>query len=389
MRNYFDEYNSNLRNGMALGQALGDGLRMRQQRERQAAIDEQNAYTQGLQNTMLENQLAAQQKQDRIKELTQDTAALFSANTPELRNALSAQLATKYKSEPMITEQLGALQGMDMQQQDAALLRQLAVLNGDINALMPKQGQAAKINGVDPNAYTPESVQAYSQTGDFRALVPRQTTSDQLKAQELTLKVAERKEAATQAEKDKETKQRAALYENENALYKVQTLLSNPDGLDSIYGKYDALKPDWALSQNAVDLKANIQTISSTLELAAAGKLKGQGTVTESERATLREVASNLKNYSMSAEQARKELLRVAPIFENELIRLDPENGLIGKLDYNAIANPPPVVSNVTQTRAKGAAPQPMTRDQRRNRRKTDNVTDNAFDDAMRKYGGN
>ncbi len=53
-------------------------------------------------------------------------------------------------------------------------------------------------------------------------------------------------------------------------------------------------------------MKADVNQFVGQLKLAAAGKMKGQGSVSDSERKTLNEAATVLSNPNISPERARK-----------------------------------------------------------------------------------
>ena len=102
--------------------------------------------------------------------------------------------------------------------------------------------------------------------------------------------------------------------EGENAIGNIDSLLDND--LDIIYGGFEWAMPDKLRKQRGKNMLARRDQVASTMSLMAAGKLKGQGTITENERKMLSDAVSFLKNQDISADQARSELERVKPIFE-------------------------------------------------------------------------
>ncbi|MCP3999402.1 MAG: hypothetical protein GY727_00610 [Gammaproteobacteria bacterium] len=76
--------------------------------------------------------------------------------------------------------------------------------------------------------------------------------------------------------------------------------------LDAIFGRGEEFYPDLLRSQSGIDLKADVNQFVGQLKLAAAGKMKGQGSVSDSERKTLNEAATVLSNPNISPERARK-----------------------------------------------------------------------------------
>jgi len=85
--------------------------------------------------------------------------------------------------------------------------------------------------------------------------------------------------------------------------------------LDSIYGRGESLYPDLFRGQQGIDLIAKRNRFVAALELAAAGKMKGQGTLSDSERKILKEGATTLSNPDISAEAAQAEIQRILPTY--------------------------------------------------------------------------
>ena len=119
---------------------------------------------------------------------------------------------------------------------------------------------------------------------------------------------------STQKKRDTARAKFLQIKEAENAISNINSLLSND--LDLIYGGAEWVLPDKLRSQKGKNMMARRDQVASTMSLMAADKLKGQGTITDPERAMLAEVASMLKNQDISAERAKAELERVKPIFE-------------------------------------------------------------------------
>lgn len=68
--------------------------------------------------------------------------------------------------------------------------------------------------------------------------------------------------------------------------------ISNSDRLNAVLGPIQSRLP--AINQGSVDLISNINQVKNILNLAAAGQLKGQGPISEGERALLEKAASGL-----------------------------------------------------------------------------------------------
>lgn len=135
-------------------------------------------------------------------------------------------------------------------------------------------------------------------------------------------------------------------------------MMNNPDkyqqlkkmGTDSIASENTSKKMtdqiDWILSRNLgpitgrmqvggwlnapahADTKAAVDNVIATLALAEAGKLKGQGQVSDAERAMLRQAATSL-NYNMSEEAFTRELSRIRDMFQSGLPSLQKTTSAI------------------------------------------------------------
>ena len=93
----------------------------------------------------------------------------------------------------------------------------------------------------------------------------------------------------------------------------------NKYDLSIIYGRGESFYPEIMRSQEGIDLLAQRNQFVSLLQLAAAGKLKGQGTVTDSERKTLKDSATVLDNLNISPQLARKAFNDAMNILEKKV----------------------------------------------------------------------
>lgn len=134
-----------------------------------------------------------------------------------------------------------------------------------------------------------------------------------IKAQ-ATQEVSAQDPGKIRAEREATQKETLILNEAQDNL-SLAKRLSNID-LDIVFGRGESLIPLVARSQEGQNLIADLDRLSGQLELAAAGKLKGQGTITDSERKTLRESVSAIRNRDISPEKAKSELIRIIPLFE-------------------------------------------------------------------------
>lgn len=147
-----------------------------------------------------------------------------------------------------------------------------------------------------------------------------------LEVEKLLQDIKDKKAKAEEKRKTAESKKATEVTEATQAVQTIDELLAGD--VDLIYGSMEYLQPDFLRSQEGKNMLAKRDQISSLLELAAAGKLKGQGGVSEGERSILKESATMLKNQSISAEQAEIELKKARDIFEGKLRR---EGAPLGK----------------------------------------------------------
>ena len=68
---------------------------------------------------------------------------------------------------------------------------------------------------------------------------------------------------------------------------------------------------------------AQITKLTAQLELAGAGKLKGQGPISQGERDLLASAVAALKNQDISSDLALKEIEAVRPTFERVINRIN------------------------------------------------------------------
>ena len=104
--------------------------------------------------------------------------------------------------------------------------------------------------------------------------------------------------------------------EANNAAGQVDALLKD-DYFANAFGKVVANTPDIAKSQESIDAIAILDQVRGLVTLESRQKLKGQGTITDSEAKTLEQSATILSNPLISDDVARKELRRIKRVFED------------------------------------------------------------------------
>jgi len=103
--------------------------------------------------------------------------------------------------------------------------------------------------------------------------------------------------------------------EADNAVDVINNLLKG-DRFSAGFGRIATATPEGFLPKETVDIKAEIAQVVNLIGLESRQKLKGQGTVSDSEASALAKSATTLANPLLSDDAARKELKRVRGIFE-------------------------------------------------------------------------
>jgi len=113
-------------------------------------------------------------------------------------------------------------------------------------------------------------------------------------------------------EKLTEVERGRIINDTEAALNNID-LLFKDDSFEQIFGSIQGVLPD--LTASARDSAARKDQLVSLLALDSRQKLKGQGTISDSEAAQLEKSATVLANDTISDKEARRELNRVQKIF--------------------------------------------------------------------------
>ena len=104
--------------------------------------------------------------------------------------------------------------------------------------------------------------------------------------------------------------------EADAAVDRIDSLLKD-DRFSKAFGKVVTTTPELLRPQDAIDAIAAVDQVRGLITLESRQKLKGQGTITDTEQKTLEQSASILSNPLISDEAARRELRRVKRIFED------------------------------------------------------------------------
>lgn len=104
--------------------------------------------------------------------------------------------------------------------------------------------------------------------------------------------------------------------EANNAITVVDSLLKD-DVFSNAFGRFNNAPPEGFRTQANIDARAQVDQIVGLITLESRNKLKGQGTISDSESKTLEKSSTILTNPLIGDNVARKELRRVQRIFED------------------------------------------------------------------------
>tara|TARA_R110002096_G_scaffold66306_1_gene161343 strand:- start:6657 stop:7925 length:1269 start_codon:yes stop_codon:yes gene_type:complete len=104
--------------------------------------------------------------------------------------------------------------------------------------------------------------------------------------------------------------------EADAAIIQIDGLLKD-DRFSQAFGKQTAVTPELLRSESVIDAVADVNQIKGLITLESRQKLKGQGTITDSEQKILAQSATVLDNPLISDERARKELRKIKRVFED------------------------------------------------------------------------
>ena len=312
---------------------IGMGLLAKGQDNR---IPYATAVMSGLQNA----QLARQGSQDReaAQAAAQRTAQIEALQMQELLQRKQRDELARAQYEKSINSMYPNLRPpmMDAGQPDprAGLLRALGpdrvpseVLEGLLGTDVRAGGEIQKPSLKD---FTAASVAKFQQSNDANDLVRRPTTElftrpdgtqelidytdpNQVRRFQVTTPqdVADREAAFKKIAKDdpEYVASVSGLLEKAKELKKAD--------LSAILGPIDSRTP--TLRESSADLEADLSLVLSNLELFDTSRLKGQGTVTDSERAVLRAATTVLTNRSISEKKAKEALGEIVSLLQRKL----------------------------------------------------------------------
>lgn len=314
-----------------IGQSILSGLAFADQRQQQEDIRKQQELARQQQFLQLDDQRKGALFKD-----ARTVNSFIKANQPEQAlNVLSNRMN--------VLEQIGG---------DTSDTREIAdfIVRGDmqgaVNLLdsvelagvqsgflqdLTTKNTKPKLGTYNPSDYTVSSWSEFAKNGD-PSILERYQSDNKDRQAELREKAQELKEEKFQLTKQKEEidlnrkkitkaeKQKDAARvkyletkDAQNSLSNINSLLEND--LDLIYGGAEWVLPDKFRSQKGKNMLARKNQVVSSLKLMAAGKLKGQGSITENERTMLAQAATTLENQDIDPSLAEEELKRIIPIY--------------------------------------------------------------------------
>jgi len=190
-----------------------------------------------------------------------------------------------------------------------------AVLTGDnrINALNKALGVEVTQTGAIEQAKSDVNISEVTTLEDISKekkldIQKKQVTLDETKAKN--------KETRDTAINTKNARRREA----DAAVVQIDSLLDD-DRFSNAFGKVVTTTPELLRRQESIDAIADVNQIKGLITLESRQKLKGQGTITDSEQKILAQSATILDNPMISDERARKELIKIKRVFEDSSYR--------------------------------------------------------------------
>ena len=333
-----------------IGQAFGDRNRQEQAMQAQQAQQKeiQEAVTSG-------DPLAVQAmmvKYPKLSESTKNAYGISNEQTGKLTGTLTAQLLNIKDPQqaadlieqaiPEIARMGGkpnnlsaAVKGLRDGTQTLDQVKGVAMLlNPDMAEEYRKTtGEKPKIGTYNPRDYTPESFKQFSTSADPGDLVrytekvvdiggvphrlvpgtensytPIKTTAEVAKSKGEIAKATSTGTAEGTAQVAAEAGQKTQAAKLDDATLVYQSL-ADAD-LSKIYGRGESFYPEFARSQEGIDLIAQKDQLLGMLKLGARGELKGQGPITEGEQKILGDAVTVLSNQNISPDLARSAIDR-------------------------------------------------------------------------------
>ena len=139
-------------------------------------------------------------------------------------------------------------------------------------------------------------------------------TAQKIESQRVTIDETKAKniEARDSAINSKNARRKEA----DDAILQIDNLLTD-DRFTNAFGKLVTTTPELLRRQISIDAIADVNQIKGLITLESRQKLKGQGTITDSEQKILAQSATVLDNPLISDDRARRELRKIKRVFED------------------------------------------------------------------------
>ena len=124
--------------------------------------------------------------------------------------------------------------------------------------------------------------------------------------------------------------------EADAAIIQIDSLLKD-DRFSQAFGKQTTVTPELLRRESVIDAVADVDQIKGLITLESRQKLKGQGTITDSEQKILAQSATVLDNPLISDERARRELRKIKRVFEDASDRNQLKRETKDRLEAEAV----------------------------------------------------
>ena len=286
---------------------------LRQQQERDARLEA--LRLQEILEKRQRNELAMQQGQQRTQAFNTAVDAQFPNLRPPMMNA----------GQP--DPRAGLLRALGPDALPAKVLEGLLADGSGKRERAPIQPPSAK-------DFTAASMKRYQESDGDASLLERLPRFETVKMPDGGVIVMDRntgqkvENAGISVEDLKKREQEGKYIDRSNPDYKVSVyaLLDSIESLEKtdlspVLGYYDSRTP--TILSSSADLEADLANLLAVMSVAEAGKLKGQGNISEGERDMLKASISVLSSRDISVERAKKALEEAR---ERVLLTINPED---------------------------------------------------------------
>jgi hypothetical protein len=191
----------------------------------------------------------------------------------------------------------------------------------------------AKVFGVIPDTSLKDQLTSLNMTIQANEEARKQELAANRREDRLAAKQAEER-AIVEGQKELETQSRATREQAAFASKNIERLLSD-DLYKSHFGSYQWRKLNPVSAGSRQDAKALVDQVVGMVTVDARGKLKGQGTITDTETQLLANAETILSNPDITEDLALAELMRVDAVYKNAAARANGKG--VGDIDLEAL----------------------------------------------------